>query len=65
MGFLSDIEDNPTLLGANDNHVVYEKSNIQIAVPYVSGAGFYFRDKNNIDFPKYQKQSGWIKLCNF
>ncbi len=63
-GFLSEME-NAHAVGGNERHIAYENSKFLIAVPYVSGAGFYFKDKNSGDFPKRRSPTGWIKLCNY
>ncbi|QIS16212.1 hypothetical protein [Nocardia arthritidis] len=57
-GFLSGMEDAGLVYGRNYKWAVYRKGNLDLAVPYVSGAGLFVAD-NTYD------NRNWIKLCDY
>lgn len=58
-GALSD-DSNPTLLGLNDNWLIYEGKKHYIAIPSVSGESIYVKRKNSMNIPSPNPCSGKI-----
>jgi hypothetical protein len=58
-GFLSGAENARLLRGSDGKWLLYRSGDLELAVPYVSGAGLYVRDAGG------PAVDNWIKLCDY
>ncbi|MGV9613815.1 hypothetical protein [Nocardia xishanensis] len=56
-GFLDDVDSKSPRVTWDDQHVVYREGHYDVAVPYISGAGLWFKDNT--------KKNRWTKLCDY
>ncbi|MEV0294755.1 hypothetical protein [Nocardia sp. NPDC050710] len=59
-GFLDDM-DNAPYYDWDRSHVMYRKGKYDIAVPYIDGAGLFFRDNRYLG----RDAGDWIRLCDY
>lgn len=57
-GFLEGANDATLLQGRKNKWMVYRSGDVDIAVPYVKGAGLFARDNRYRDVK-------WVKLCSY
>jgi hypothetical protein len=62
-GFLEGMDEGQRV-GFDGRYVVYRKGSLDLAVPYQSDAGLYFRDNSSVDTPD-SPAGRWIKLCDY